>query len=154
MSTDDMGVRSTGNTKFISWVQTKWKFMFGLWSRSMWGLRPRMRSRIRCPIDLDWSRGLAMVNNRDFCFSSKLVYHKQNTKVAPDVLIVRLHSLFDFVLFCFVCLFFVWEGGVHSDPHPLMARGCQLNWFLLGVWYLAWPLGCVVGAPTNSCNPA
>jgi len=40
-----MGVRSTGNTDLISWIQQKWNFMLGPWGRSMWVLKPRMRSK-------------------------------------------------------------------------------------------------------------
>ncbi len=40
--------------------------MFGPLGRSMGGVRPRMRSKIQRPIDLEWSRSLANVKNHMF----------------------------------------------------------------------------------------
>jgi hypothetical protein len=50
-------------------------------------------------------------------FKKTLFFFGETMKVAPDVLIVRLHRFVPYFVFCFV---FVVGGGVHSDPHPLM----------------------------------
>ena len=57
----DMGARSTSNTELISWIHQTTNLMFRLWSKSMWSLRPRVRSKMQSPIDLEGSRGLAVV---------------------------------------------------------------------------------------------
>ena len=113
-----MGVRVTGITELISWIRKKRTFMFGPWSRSTWGLRPRRRSKIWCPIDLAWSRGLVTVKNRGFwhCLKKRVfvvVEKNESCSRCPD----RDAGLF-FYWFSFL-YFLVLGGGCPQWPAPL-----------------------------------
>ena len=54
---------------------------------------------MQCPIDLEWSRGLATVKNRIDITTNNNLFCWDKTKVALDVLLVTLDMFCDF---CFL----------------------------------------------------